>query len=107
MIQLGCEPRAPELRDQALLGGHSRRAGMRILKRHLSNVIYRTVLRDGRFQARAGSCDIAPPATGAKDGRRPRAGLGLDSPRTAPSHRGRPDREPEAVEKPGTCSTLW
>src|SRR3954454_18887731 len=78
MIQLRCEPRARELRDQALNSGHTRREAMRILKRHLSNVIYRTMLRDARHQSRPGGCQSAPPATGVKAGRRPPAGLGLD-----------------------------
>jgi transposase len=46
MIQLRCEPRARELYDNALRRGHTRREAMRILKRHLSNVIFRTMLRD-------------------------------------------------------------
>lgn len=46
MIQLRCEPRARQLHDHALGNGHTRREAMRILKRHLSNVIYRTMLRD-------------------------------------------------------------
>ena len=46
MIQLRCEPRARQLRDNALQRGHTRREAMRILKRHLSNIIYRTMLRD-------------------------------------------------------------
>jgi len=48
MIQLRCGPRARELCDQALTQGHTRREAMRILKRHLSNVVYRTMLRDLR-----------------------------------------------------------
>lgn len=51
---------------------------MLILKRHLSNVIYRTMLRDVRSQSRPGGCKIAPPATGVKAGRRPPEGLGLN-----------------------------
>jgi transposase len=46
MIQLRCEPRARHLRDNAIRRGHTRREAMRILKRHLSNIIYRTMLRD-------------------------------------------------------------
>jgi transposase len=46
MIQLRCEPRARQLYDQALTHGHTRREAMRILKRHLSNIVYRTMLRD-------------------------------------------------------------
>jgi transposase len=51
MIQLRCEPRARQLYDNALHNGHTKREAMRILKRHLSNIVYRTMLRD------------APPAT--------------------------------------------
>jgi transposase len=46
MIQLRCEPRARQLYENALVNGHTRREAMRILKRHLSNVIYRTMRRD-------------------------------------------------------------
>ena len=46
MIQLRCEPRARQLHQQALSNGHTRREAMRILKRHLSNVIYRQMTRD-------------------------------------------------------------
>jgi len=55
MIQLRCEPKARHLRDQAIGNGHTRREATRILKRHLSNVIYRTMLRDVRAPA-ADSC---------------------------------------------------
>lgn len=48
MIQLRYEPRARTLFDNALARGHTRREAMRILKRHLANVIYRTMLRDTR-----------------------------------------------------------
>jgi hypothetical protein len=51
---------------------------MRILKRHLSDVVYRTMLRDVRLQPRAGGCEVAPPGTAVKAGHRPPAGLGLD-----------------------------
>jgi transposase len=50
MIQLRCEPRARQLHQQALGHGHTRREAMRILKRHLSNTIYRTMLRDTHQQ---------------------------------------------------------
>jgi transposase len=46
MIQLRCEPRARQLYNNALRNGHTKRESMRIVKRHLSNVIYRTMLRD-------------------------------------------------------------
>jgi transposase len=46
MIQLRFEPRARTLFDHARDNGHTRRESMRILKRHLAAVIYRTMLRD-------------------------------------------------------------
>jgi hypothetical protein len=46
MIQLRFEPRARTLFDHARNNGHTRRESMRILKRHLAAVIYRTMLRD-------------------------------------------------------------
>ncbi|EHK83585.1 transposase IS116/IS110/IS902 family protein [Rhodococcus pyridinivorans AK37] len=46
MIQLRCEPRARRLYDNAVSRGHTRREAMRILKRHLSNILYRTMVRD-------------------------------------------------------------
>jgi transposase len=46
MIQLRCEPRARQLYDNARQAGHTRREAMRVLKRHLSNVVYRTMLKD-------------------------------------------------------------
>ena len=46
MIQLRCEPRARRLYDNAVSRGHTRREAMRILKRHLSNILYRTMFRD-------------------------------------------------------------
>ena len=48
MIQLRYEPRARAIHDQARANGHTRREAMRILKRHLSAAIYRTMLRDAR-----------------------------------------------------------
>lgn len=46
MIQLRCEPRARALHQAAIGRGHTRREAMRILKRHLSNVIHRTMIKD-------------------------------------------------------------
>jgi len=43
MIQLRFEPRAQTLVENAQARGHTRREALRILKRHLSNVIYRTM----------------------------------------------------------------
>ena len=48
MIQLRYEPRARQIHDQARARGHTRREAMRILKRNISNAIYRTMLRDAR-----------------------------------------------------------
>jgi transposase len=48
MIQLRCEPRAHQLYQNARQRHHTRREAMRILKRHLSNVIYRTMIQDAR-----------------------------------------------------------
>ena len=48
MIQLRCEPRARQLYENARQRHHTRREAMRILKRHLSNVIYRTMIQDAR-----------------------------------------------------------
>jgi transposase len=46
VTQLRCEPRARELYDNARARGRTKREAMRILKRHLSNVVYRTMIRD-------------------------------------------------------------
>jgi transposase len=48
MIQIRYEPRARTLVDNAMARGHTRREAMRILKRHLAAVIYRTMLKDAR-----------------------------------------------------------
>ncbi len=48
MIHLRYEPRARRIHDQARAHGDTRREAMRVLKRHISNVIYRTMLRDAR-----------------------------------------------------------
>jgi transposase len=52
MIQLRFEPRARALFDNARNQGHTRREAMRILKRHLASVIYRTLLRDALADSR-------------------------------------------------------
>ena len=46
MVQLRFEPRAQELFAEARRKGHTRREAMRLLKRQLSNVIYRRMIRD-------------------------------------------------------------
>ena len=51
MIQLRYEPRARTLVDNAIGRGHTRREAMRILKRHLAAVLYRTMVKDARTAA--------------------------------------------------------
>lgn len=46
VTQLRCEPRARQIHDDARRRGHTKKEAMRVLKRHLSNVIYRHLLRD-------------------------------------------------------------
>jgi hypothetical protein len=46
VTQLRCEPRAQALYAQARARGHTKKEARRILKRHLSNVIYKRMLRD-------------------------------------------------------------
>jgi transposase len=46
MTQLRCEPRAKEIFHQARRNGHTKKESMRILKRHLSNVVYRRMISD-------------------------------------------------------------
>ena len=46
ITQLRCNPAARDLYERARKRGHTKREAMRILKRHLSNAIYRTMLRD-------------------------------------------------------------
>ena len=46
VTQLRCEPRARQIYEDARRRGHTKKEAMRVLKRHLSNVIYRHLLRD-------------------------------------------------------------
>jgi transposase len=46
LTQLRCEPRARELYDHARHRGHTKTEAMRIVKRRLSDVIYRRMIRD-------------------------------------------------------------
>jgi len=46
MTQLRCEPKAREIYDRARQRGHTKQEAMRILKRQLSNVIYRRMMAD-------------------------------------------------------------
>jgi transposase len=49
--QLRCEPRARTIYDDARRHGHTKKEAMRVLKRHLSNVVYRNMLRDANTNA--------------------------------------------------------
>ena len=46
VTQLRCQPRARQIYDEARRRGHSKKEAMRILKRQLSNVVYRRMIRD-------------------------------------------------------------
>jgi hypothetical protein len=46
VTQLRCEPRAKVIYENARARGHTKREARRILKRHLSDVIYRRMIRD-------------------------------------------------------------
>ena len=46
ITQLRCEPRAQRIYVNARAGGHTKKEARRILKRHLSDVIYRRMIRD-------------------------------------------------------------
>lgn len=46
VTQLRCEPRAQRIYTNARAGGHTKKEARRILKRHLSDVIYRHMIRD-------------------------------------------------------------
>jgi transposase len=55
VTQLRCEPRARQIYDDARRNGHTKKEAMRTLKRHLSNVVYRRMIRD------LNSTPISPP----------------------------------------------
>lgn len=46
ITQLRCDPRARKIYDNARQRGHTKNEAMRILKRHLSDVVYRQMIRD-------------------------------------------------------------
>jgi hypothetical protein len=46
ITQLRCVPRARKIYDNARQRGHTKNEAMRILKRHLSDVVYRQMMRD-------------------------------------------------------------
>jgi hypothetical protein len=51
ITQLRCEPRAQKLYANARANGHTKKEARRILKRHLSDVVYRRMIRDLHDQA--------------------------------------------------------
>ena len=51
VTQLRCEPRARKIHENARGRGHTKREAMRILKRHLSNIVYRRMLTDLRMRS--------------------------------------------------------
>jgi transposase len=53
VTQLRCEPRAQRIYANARAGGHTKKEARRILKRHLSDVIYRRMIRDLQAADRA------------------------------------------------------
>ena len=46
VTQLRCEPRAQKIYADARANGHTKKEARRILKRHLSDVVYRRMIRD-------------------------------------------------------------
>jgi transposase len=46
VTQLRCEPRAKQLYANARANGHTKKEARRVLKRHLSDVVYRRMIRD-------------------------------------------------------------
>jgi transposase len=50
VTQLRREPRAQRIYANARAGGHTKKEARRVLKRHLSNVIYRRMIRDAHAQ---------------------------------------------------------
>ena len=51
ITQLRCEPRAREIYDKFRARGHTKKEAMRVLKRHLSNIVYKTMIRDAERHA--------------------------------------------------------
>ncbi len=61
VTQLRCHPPARLVYDNARSRGHTKKEAMRILKRHLSNVVHRTMIRDtkARQSGQSGPSKIA------------------------------------------------
>ena len=84
ITQLRCEPRAQRIYDGARANGHTKKEARRILKRHLSDVIYRRMIRDVNAQL-----TDQPSRCGAAD-RHTITVKDLIARRDRPSDRGRP-----------------
>ncbi len=56
VTQLRCDERAQRIYDDARRRGHTKKEAMRVLKRHLSNVVYRTTMGDLRRRNRHRAC---------------------------------------------------
>ena len=48
VTQLRCEPRAQKIYADARRNDHTKKEAMRVLKRHLSDVVHRRMMRDRR-----------------------------------------------------------
>jgi hypothetical protein len=59
VTQPRCEPRAQRIYANARAAGHTKKEARRVLKRHLSHVIYRRMIRDLTAAERA--ADTAQP----------------------------------------------
>lgn len=60
ITQLRCEPRARKIYNDARAAGHTKNEAMRILKRHLSNLVHRRMIRDAQAH---GTPHLATPLT--------------------------------------------
>ena len=58
VTQVRCEPRAQRIYAEARARGHTKKEARRVLKRHLSDVIYRRMIRD--LTARERAADAQP-----------------------------------------------
>jgi transposase len=56
VTQLRCEPRAQAVYENARARGHTKKEARRVLKRHLSDVVYRRMIRD--LPERAADCPL-------------------------------------------------
>ena len=55
ITQLRCDPRAKKIFEEARARGHTKKEAVRVLKRHLSDVVYRCMMRD--LEARQAKTD--------------------------------------------------